>query len=104
MNLNLLFGVIAVVSVLHTYFCVQAQNWQWWWRAFWSGFLAGGWMFVYCVYHMVFVFGMDVFWGDIVFLIYSVTACVLFGFLCGFVSVFFSFVFVQFLYSRSKSD
>lgn len=53
---------------------------------------------------MVFVFGMDVFWGDIVFLIYSVTASVLFGFLCGFVSVFFSFVFVQFLYSRSKSD
>lgn len=55
-NLNLLICVVTLLSILQTYLCLQAGNWQWWWRAFFSGFSAGIWIFLYCMYHMIVVF------------------------------------------------
>jgi hypothetical protein len=104
LNLNLLVIVVALVSILNTYLCLQSQNWNWWWRAFFSGFTTGIWLFVYCIYHMIFVFKMDIFWSDCVFLLYSILFSNCFGMMCGTLSVMASFVFVTLLYKSSKSD
>jgi transmembrane 9 superfamily protein 3 len=56
LNLNLLVIVVALVSIVNTYLCLRAQNWNWWWRAFFSGFSIGFWIFGYCMYHMMFIF------------------------------------------------
>lgn len=103
-NLNLLLCIVSLVSVLQTYLCLQAGNWQWWWRAFWSGFSAGIWILIYCIYHMIVVFKMDVFWSDIVFLLYSLLISNCFGLMCAAISVIASSAFVTVMYMQSKSD
>jgi transmembrane 9 superfamily member 2/4 len=103
-NINLTLCVVSLVSIILTYLSLQAGNWQWWWRAFWSGFSAGFWILLYCMYHMIVVFQMDVFWSDIVFTLYSLLVSSCFGMMCAFVSVVASWIFVTLLYMQSKSD
>lgn len=104
LTLNLLVCVVALISVLHTYAALANQNWQWWWRSFFSGFSAALWMFVYAVWLMSAVFKMDVFWSDVVFLLYAVMMSTCFGLMCGAVSVLASWLFVTYLYALSKSE
>jgi hypothetical protein len=52
----------------------------------------------YCVYHMIFEFGMDIFWSDVVFLLYSILVSNLFGLMCGTISLTASLFFVTLLY------
>jgi transmembrane 9 superfamily protein 2/4 len=103
-NLNMLICVVSLVSILNTYLCLQAQNWQWWWRAFFSGFSTTLFVLAYCVYHMIFEFGMDIFWSDVVFLLYSILVSNLFGLMCGTISLAASLIFVTLLYQQGKSD
>lgn len=104
LTLNLLVCVVALVSVLHTYATLANQNWQWWWRSFFTGFSASLWMFVYALWLMISVFKMDVFWSDVVFLLYAGMMSTCFGMMCGAISVIASWVFVTYLYALSKSD
>jgi hypothetical protein len=53
---------------------------------------------------MFFEFGMDLFWGDIVYLLYTVLFGSMFGTMCGAMSLMASFFFVQIIYSTIKSD
>lgn len=103
-NMCLLFCVVSLVAVLNTYLCIQAQNWKWWWRAYLSGWSAAIYMFVYCVYVMVFEYQMDVFWGDLIYLIYCLQISFMFGALCGAIALISSFMFVWALYSLGRSD
>lgn len=61
-------------------------------------------MFLFCMYNMIFVFHMDMFWGDVVYLLYSGLASVMFGLFCGTVSLTSSFLFVDYIYRTIKSD
>ncbi len=61
-------------------------------------------MFVYALWLMISVFKMDVFWSDVVFLLYAVMMSTCFGMMCGAISVLASWVFVTQLYTLSKSD
>jgi transmembrane 9 superfamily protein 2/4 len=104
LNLSLLMFVILLVSVLSTYLSLQHGNWAWWWRSFAIGYAAGLFLMVFCLYAMFFEFGMDLFWGDIVYLLYTVLFGSMFGTMCGSMSLMSSFLFVQIIYSTIKSD
>lgn len=71
-NLWLLIIVIGLVSVLLTYLSLQRGNWAWWWRSFAIGYSTGLYLMAFSFYNMVFVFKMNLFWGDVVYLLYSV--------------------------------
>ena len=106
MFLTLLFmlSVVGLVSIIGTYLLLRAQNWQWWWRAWWSGFSVSGWCFLYCIYQELIVFHLDQFSSDIVFTIYSVMFSGCIGLMCGTISVFAYAFFVHMLYGQSKLD
>ncbi len=103
-NMSLLMLVIALVSVLSTYLSLQHGNWAWWWRSFSIGYSAGIFLMIFCVYSMFFDFGMDLFWSDIVYLLYTVLFGSMFGTMCGAFSLITSFFFVKIIYSTIKSD
>ena len=87
-----------------TYWCLQSESWQWWWRAYLTGASAGVYMYIFCVYKMAFVFKMDLISGDIVYLLYSLLASVFFSCVCGLISLLASYVFVYSIYSAIKID
>ena len=103
-NMTLLGLVIALVSVLSTYLSLQHGNWAWWWRSFGIGYSAGVFLMIFSIYSMFFDFGMDLFWGDFVYLLYTVLFGSMFGTMCGAMSLSASFFFVQAIYSTIKSD
>lgn len=94
-NLSLLLVVITLISVLSTYLSLQYGNWGWWWRSYLIGYTAGVFLILYSVYAMFCVFKMDLFWGDIVYLLYTVLFGGMFGTMCGSISVLASFVFIN---------
>ena len=103
-NLTLMVIVVSLISVLVTFMTVNAQNWEWWWRSFFTGASAGAWMGIYCLYAMIFELKMDLFAGDLIYIIYNCFICTLFAFACGFISVCASFLFLILIYRNSRSD
>ena len=59
---------------------------------------------IFSLYAMFFEFKMDLFWGDIVYLLYTVLFGSMFGTMCGSISLMASFLFVSLIYSTIKSD
>ena len=100
-NLLLICVATSLISVIHTYLTLQSQNWQWQWRAWWSGFASSILLFQYTAWILVTLPVMD-FASYLVVGLYSLTACGLFGLLCGSVSLLASQLFVQWLYTDQK--
>lgn len=103
-NMTLLLIVISLVSTATTYISLQSLNWQWWWQAYLTGFSAGAYMMLYLIYCMVFVFKMDMLWGDVVYLLYAGLASVMFSLYCASVSVGASYLFVDYIFRKTKND
>lgn len=97
-NILSLIAVIAVTSVLMTYWWLNKENWNWWWRAYLIGASAGVPMYVFCVYQMAFVFKIDLLSGGAIFLMYSLLASVSFGLVCGLISLAASFAFIRYIF------
>ena len=104
LNMVLLIVVVSLISVITTYTTIQAQNWEWWWRSFFVGASAGGWMLLYSLYAMIFEFKMDLLAGDLIYILYMSFCSSMFGMSCGLISVFSSYVFLHEIYSKSRSD
>lgn len=103
-NLTLLIAVVALLSVLQTYFLLCNQYYEWWWRSFLLGFSGSLFMFVFSLYYMIVVLRMDYILAESVYLLYTLLSCTSFGLMCGFVSTFASFIFVKALYSNIKGE
>lgn len=104
LNLILLVAVIGLVSVLTTYLCLQHGNWGWWWRSFGVGYSTGFYVMAFSLYNMIFVFGMDLFWGELIYLLYTLLLGSMFAMMCGAFSLTASYMFVTTIYSTIKSD
>lgn len=81
-NLLLICVITSLISVIHTYLALQAQDWQWQWRAWWSGFASSFMLFNYTAWVLIELPAMDIASYFVVGL-YALTACGLFGLLCG---------------------
>lgn len=97
-NLWLLIIVIGLVSVLFTYLCLQQGNWAWWWRSFGIGYAAGLYLMAFSCYNMIFVFEMNLFWSDVVYLLYTLLLGSMFSLMCGAISLAASFSFLTVIY------
>ena len=61
-------------------------------------------MLLFSIYAMIFDLQMDLFAGDLIYLIYMCCCSTMFGCVCGFLAVMSSGLFVSEIYSRIKSD
>jgi transmembrane 9 superfamily protein 2/4 len=103
-NLNLTMCVVSLISVTCTYLNLRAGNWKWWWRAFFNGLGVGAWVIVYMLGIMIGEFEVTTFASDLVYLSWSLLFGLLFGVMCGTISLFASWFFVTVIYMSSKSD
>ena len=99
LNFALFLCIVSLVSALNIYLLLRAGNWNWWWQAFFNGWFTAPFMFSYFVYSMLYVYHMDVFWSDVLFLLYAFYFSNLFGFLCGSVSLLSSLAFIHLIYN-----
>lgn len=103
-NMGLLVCIIIVLSIVFTYLSLNSLNHEWWWRAFWVGGSGPVYMFFYLVYYMIYVLEMDMFAGEVIYLIYSFNVCMFMSLMLGSISVASSWLFLNSIYKNAKSD
>ena len=102
-SLVLLFLLATVLTVLFTYFQLNAEDYRWWWRSFISGGSVGVFIYMYAIYFYL-TSGMSGGLQSTFFCLYS--ALIAYGVsLCvGAASFASSYKFVWFIYKNLKTD
>jgi len=91
------------LTILFTYFQLNAENYKWWWRSFIAGGSVALFVFGYCVYYYANSI-MDGFFQTSFFFLYSALLAYAVALMVGTVSFLSTYRFVWFLYSHVKSD
>ena len=93
-----------LLAVVQTYLTLSYQNYEWWWRSFWTG--ASGSVFVgaYAIYYLMTVMDITSVSSDLVYILYTQIFVIFFGIMSGMISVFASYLFIEFLYSNIKGE
>ena len=94
----LLVFVVSEISIISTYFALQAGNYNWQWRSFWIGASGGIFFGLYMDYYFFFIAGMDMFSAELIYYIWSLLICYSFIMVCGSISYAASYVFVTVIY------
>ncbi|KAL2913917.1 Transmembrane 9 superfamily member 2 [Polyrhizophydium stewartii] len=106
--LMLVFFILALtcslVSILITYFQLCAENYNWWWRSFFSSASAGVYMFLHGIsYYVTRMDTHDAASGTL-FFGWTLVMSMLFSILTGTIGFIASFMFVRKIYSAIKVD
>merc|ERR1712050_220408 len=99
----MLLLVAATVTVLFTYFHLNAEDHQWWWRSFSSGGAVALFFYTYCIYFFL-QSNMSGFMQCAFFFLYSLLVAYALALLLGSVSFYATFYFVIYIYSRIKAE
>lgn len=95
--------VSATVTVLFTYFHLNAEDHHWWWRSFSSGGAVALFFYTYCLYFFM-QSNMSGFMQCAFFFLYSLLIAYALALLLGSVSFYATFYFVIYIYSRIKAE
>ena len=109
-----LYGVLVVsvflllllstsLTVLFTYFHLNAENYKWWWRSFFSGSSIALFVYGYCVYYYANSI-MDGFFQTTFFFLYSLLFAYALALMIGAASFLATYRFVWFIFSHVKAD
>uniref|UniRef100_A0A9J2Q2V1 Transmembrane 9 superfamily member n=1 Tax=Ascaris lumbricoides TaxID=6252 RepID=A0A9J2Q2V1_ASCLU len=96
--------VVATSSMALTYFQLNAEDYNWWWRSIFTGGALSVFVFFYGIFFYVYRSEM---WGILQttqFFSYLLLLCYMFFLIMGTVSFFASHSFVRFIYSNVKTD
>jgi hypothetical protein len=99
----MLLSVAATVTVLFTYFHLNAEDHRWWWRSYSSGVAVGGFFYLYCFYFFMQT-GMTGFLQCAFFFLYSLVVAYGLALMLGAVSFYATYAFVIYIYSRIKAE
>merc|ERR1719359_290551 len=99
----MLLLVAATVTVLFTYFHLNAEDHRWWWRSFGSGGAVALFFYTYCIYFFLQT-GMSGFMQCSFFFLYSALVAYALALLLGAVSFYATYYFVIYIYSRIKAE
>lgn len=100
---GMLLLVAGTVTVLFTYFHLNAEDHRWWWRSFASGFAVAAFFYAYCIYFFLQT-GMTGFLQCAFFFLYSVLVAHGLALMLGSVSFYATYLFVLYIYSRIKAE
>jgi transmembrane 9 superfamily protein 3 len=70
--LGLLIFIVSEISIIQTYFALQAGNHYWHWRSFWVGAAGGIFFGLYMNYYFFFVANFDMFSSELIYYIWSI--------------------------------
>jgi hypothetical protein len=99
----MLLLVAGTVTVLFTYFHLNAEDHRWWWRSFGSGFAVSIFFYAYCVYFFLQT-GMTGFLQCSFFFLYSLLLGYGLALLLGSICFYCTYAFVVYIYSRIKAE
>merc|ERR1711972_519719 len=99
----MLLLVAGTVTVLFTYFHLNAEDHRWWWRSFGSGGAVATFFYAYCVYFWLQT-GMNSFLQCAFFFLYSALIGYGLAFVLGSASFYATYLFVLYIYSRIKAE
>lgn len=99
----MLLLVAGTVTVLFTYFHLNAEDHRWWWRSFASGIAVGSFFYAYCIYFFLQT-GMRGFMQCAFFFLYSLVVAHGLALMLGSVSFFATYIFVIYIYSKIKAE
>jgi transmembrane 9 superfamily protein 1 len=91
------------LTLLFTYFHLNAENYKWWWRSFFSGSSIALFVYGYCVYYYINSI-MDGFFQAIFFFLYSLLFVYALALMVGATSFISTYRFVWFIFSHVKAD
>lgn len=94
--------VTAMLSIVQTYWLLCNQNFNWWWRAYLTGALSGVWFFAYALYYLFVREDYSLLSSDIVYILHMLAASACFGSMCGAISLFASYKFVERIYTKTN--
>merc|ERR1712217_1012919 len=100
---GMLLLVAGTVTILFTYFHLNAEDHRWWWRSFGSGFAVAAFFYMYCIYFFLQT-GMTGFLQCAFFFLYSLLVAHALALMLGSVSFYASYLFVVYIYSRIKAE
>ncbi|KAL7216534.1 hypothetical protein ACSBR1_028475 [Camellia fascicularis] len=101
----LLLIVCAEVSVVLTYMHLCAEDWQWWWKAFYASGSVALYVFLYSINYLVFELqGLNGCASAILYLGYSLIMAIAIMLSTGTIGFLTSFYFVQYLFSSVEID
>lgn len=99
----MLLLVAGTVTVLFTYFHLNAEDHRWWWRSLGSGLAVAAFFYTYCIYFFLQT-GMTGFMQCAFFFLYSLLVAHGLALMLGAVSFFATYYFVIYIYSRIKAE
>ncbi|CAM6040049.1 unnamed protein product [Sphagnum compactum] len=104
----LVFLILAIVTVcvtiVGTYFLLNAENYHWQWTSFISAASTGAYVFLYSIYYYFMKTKMTGFFQTCFYFGYTLMFCIGLGILCGAVGYLGSSVFVRRIYRNIKCD
>ncbi len=96
--------VTACVTVVATYFLLNAENYHWKWTSFFSGASVGIYVGLYSIHFLLFKTKMSGFFQISFYLGYSLLACIAIGLMQGAIGHFAASLFCQHIYRQVKAD
>merc|ERR1719384_617 len=100
---GMLLLVAGTVTVLFTYFHLNAEDHRWWWRSFCSGIAVATFFYAYCIYFFLQT-GMKGFLQCAFFFLYSLLVAHGIALMLGSMSFYATHLFVVYIYSRIKAE
>ena len=100
----ILIIVTLCVSIVSSYFLLNAEDWRWPWMSFMSAASTGGYVFLYGFYYFMAKTKMRGFFQIMFYFGYTGLSCVGLGIMCGTIGYLGSANFVYIIYSNIKSD
>merc|ERR1712151_749442 len=100
---GMLLLVAGTVTVLFTYFHLNAEDHRWWWRSFSTGIAVAFFFYAYCIYFFQQT-GMFGLLQISFFFLYSLLVAYGLALMLGSVSFYSTYLFVIYIYSRIKAE
>jgi transmembrane 9 superfamily protein 2/4 len=104
----LVFVVLVVtvmeMSILTTYFQLNSEDYNWWWRSFMVGTGSAWWIFIYSIYYYATKLQVNGFISGLLFFGYSLMACLVYGLITGAIGFIASYMFVYRIYNAIKAE
>ncbi|KAM3508734.1 hypothetical protein MY10362_001015 [Beauveria mimosiformis] len=100
----ILVVTIAEVTVVTIYIQLCSENYHWWWQSFFVGGSSAVWIFAYSVWYYMFKLHITGFVSSMLFFIYTLIACCVYGLLTGTIGFLSAYAFVRRIYSAIKVD
>ena len=93
-----------MVSVLFCFRQFTDQDHRWWWKSFWNSASAGGYLFLYGIWHLWTHTGIDAMLPTVMYMLYMAMISLVFGLFCGAVGTLSAFCFTRALYATLRME